>query len=289
MVALPSKRPPSVRARQLAAEIRRLREVGRLTGEEAAVQLGWSPSKISRIETGRSQVTVSDLRRLLDLYQVPSSRRERLIELARTAEQRGWWDAYADTLSEGYSAVIALEAVAESVRQYDPSLIPGLLQTEAYIEEIVRSSLLGEPPGVVPRRVEVRLARQALLTREEDPLDLTVVLDEGALRRQVGGPAVMREQLLHLAEMAVRPNITLQVLPFAVGSHLGMQGGFMILRFPGAIESGVVYLENMTSDIFVEREDEVHHYRLAFDRLREIAFEPEQSVALITDMADQAN
>jgi transcriptional regulator with XRE-family HTH domain len=289
VVALPSKRPPSVRARQLAAEIRRLREVGRLTGEEAAVQLGWSPSKISRIETGRSQVTVSDLRRLLDLYQVPSSRRERLIELARTAEQRGWWDAYADTLSEGYSAVIALEAVAESVRQYDPSLIPGLLQTEAYIEEIVRSSLLGEPPGVVPRRVEVRLARQALLTREEDPLDLTVVLDEGALRRQVGGPAVMREQLLHLAEMAVRPNITLQVLPFAVGSHLGMQGGFMILRFPGAIESGVVYLENMTSDIFVEREDEVHHYRLAFDRLREIAFEPEQSVALITDMADQAN
>ena len=185
--------------------------------------------------------------------------------------------------------MIALEAVAESVRQYDPSLIPGLLQTEAYIEEIVRSSLLGEPPGVVPRRVEVRLARQALLTREEDPLDLTVVLDEGALRRQVGGPAVMREQLLHLAEMAVRPNITLQVLPFAVGSHLGMQGGFMILRFPGAIESGIVYLENMTSDIFVEREDEVHHYRLAFDRLREIAFEPEQSVALITDMADQAN
>jgi transcriptional regulator with XRE-family HTH domain len=278
-----------VRARQLAAEIRRLREVGRLTGEEAAGRLGWSPSKISRIETGRTQVTVGDLRRLLDLYEVPSSRRDRITELARTAEQRGWWDAYADTLSEGYSAVIALEAVADSVRHYDPSLVPGLLQTEAYIEEIVRSALLVEPPGVVPRRVEVRLARQALLTREEDPLDLTVVLDEGVLRRQVGGPTVMREQLLHLAEMAVRPNISLQVLPFVKGSHPGMQGGFMILRFPGAIESGVVYLENMTSDIFVEREDEVHHYRLAFDRLREMALEPEQSVALITDIADQAN
>jgi transcriptional regulator with XRE-family HTH domain len=289
VAALPAKRPPSVRARQLAAEIRRLREVGRLTGEEVAVQLGWSPSKVSRIETGRSQVTVSDLRRLLDLYQVPGSRRDRLIELARTAEQRGWWDAYADTLSEGYSAVIALEAVAESVREYGPSLVPGLLQTEAYMEEIVRSSLLIEPPGVVPRRVEVRLARQALLTRDEDPLELTAVLDEATLRRQVGGPAVMQEQLLHLAEMAARPNITLQVLPFVKGSHPAMTGGFMILRFPGPIESGVVYLENMTSDIFVERENEVHHYRLAFDRLREVAFEPQQSIALITEIADQTN
>ena len=286
---MPAKRPPSVRARRLAAEIRRLREVARLTGEEAAIRLGWSPSKISRIETGRSQVTVSDLRRLLDLYRVPGPRRDRLIELARTAEQRGWWDAYADTLSQGYSAVIALEAVAESVRQYDPSMMPGLLQTEAYMEEIVRSSLLVEPPGVVPQRVEVRLTRQALLTRDEDPLDLTAVLDEAALRRRVGGPTVMREQLLHLAEMAVHPNITLHVLPFAKGSHPAMTGGFMILRFPGAIESGVVYLENMTSDIFVEREDEVHHYSLAFDRLRKMAFEPQQSIAMITEIADQTN
>ena len=284
---MPAKRPPSVRARQLAAEIRRLREVGRLTGEEVAVRLGWSPSKISRIETGRIQVTVSDLLRLLDLYQVPGSRRDRLIELARASEHRGWWDAYADTLSEGYSAVIALEAGAESVRQYDPSLVPGLLQTEAYMEEIIRSSFLVEPPGVVSRRVEVRLTRQALLTRDEDPLDLISVLDEATLRRQVGGPAVMQEQLLHLVAMAMHPNITLQVLPFVRGSHPAMVGGFMIFRFPGAIESSVVYLENMTSDIFVEREDEVHHYRLAFDRLREMALEPQQSVALITKIADK--
>jgi len=289
VVALPAKRPPSVRARQLAAEIRRLREVKRLTGEEAAVQLGWSASKISRIETGRSPVTVSDLRRLLDLYQVPRSRRDRLIDLARTADQRGWWDAYADTLPEGYSAMIALEAAAESVRQYDPSLVPGLLQTEAYMEEIVRSSLLVEPPEVVAQRVEVRLTRQAVLTRNEDPLELTAVLDEACLRRQAGGRGVMREQLLHLAEMSARPNITLQILPFSKGSHPAMAGGFTILRFPGVIESSVVYLDNMTSDIFVEREDEVHHYRLAFDRLREIALEPPQSVKLITQIADQIN
>ncbi len=284
---MPARRPPSVRGRQLAAEIRRLREVRMLTGEEVASQLSWSASKISRIETGRSPVTVSDLRRLLDFYRVPASRHARLIELARTAEQRGWWDVYADALKEGYSAMIELEAIAGSMRQYDPSLMPGLLQTQAYMEEIVRSSLLVDPPGVVPQRVEVRLTRQAVLTRKEDPLELTAVLDEAALRRQVGGPEVMREQLLRLVEMAVRPNVGLQVLPFSQGSHPAMSGGFTILRFPGAIESGVVYLENRTSDIFVEHDAEVHDYNLAFDRLRELALGQEQSIALINEIANQ--
>jgi hypothetical protein len=185
--------------------------------------------------------------------------------------------------------MIALEAAAESVLHYHPSLVPGLLQTEAYTEEIVRSSLLAEPPGVVSQRVEVRLTRQAVLTREEDPLEFTAVLDEAGLRRQVGGPEVMREQLLHLTEITARPNITLQVLPLTKGSHPAMAGGFMIFRFPGVFEPGVVYLDNMTSDIFVEREAEVHHYRLAFDRLREMALEPQQSVTLITQIADQIN
>jgi transcriptional regulator with XRE-family HTH domain len=284
---LPARRPPSVRARQLASEIRRLREVKMLTGEETAAQLGWSASKVSRIETGRSPVTIGDLRRLLDLYQVPGSRRDRLIELARTADQRGWWDAYAGTLPEEYSAFIALEADAKSVLHYHPSLLPGLLQTKAYMAEIVRSSLLLDPPGVIPERVEARLTRQAVLTREEDPLELTAVLDEAGLRRRVAGPEVMREQLAHLVEMSTRPNITLQVLPFGKGSHVAMTGGFYVLSFPGVIEDSVVYLENMTSAIFIESEAEVHHYRLAFGRLREIALSVQQSVSLIREIADQ--
>ena len=285
---MPPKHQPSVRARQLAAEIRQAREASTLTIEEAATRLAWSSSKLSRIETARSRVAVSDLRRLLDLYKVvPASRRDRLIELARSADQRGWWDAYADSLKEGYSAMIALEAKAVSVHQYDPSLVPGLLQTEAFMEEIVRSSLLVEPPGVVPQRVEVRLTRQAVLTRDEDPLELIAVLDEAVLRRQVGGPDVMREQLRHLATMTTRPNITLQVLPFAKGSHPAMTGGFQILEFPEGPESGIVYLENRTGDIFVERGGEVHDYRLAFDRLRDMALEPQQSVDLIIQTADQ--
>jgi transcriptional regulator with XRE-family HTH domain len=254
------------------------------------VHLGWSASKVSRIETGRTPITISDLRRLLDLYQVPGTRRDRLTELARSADQRGWWDAYdTDTLREGYSALIALETAAESVLHYHSSLVPGLLQTEAYMEEIVRSALLVEPPGVVSQRVEIRLTRQTALTRNEDPLGLTAVLDEAVLRRQVGGPEVMQEQLLHLLEMATRPNITLQVLPFARGSHPAMAGGFAIFLFPGVIESGVVYLDNMTSDIFVEQEAEVYHYRLAFDQLRKMALEPQHSISLITQAADQTH
>lgn len=256
-----------------------------LTGEEAAARLGWSASKVSRIETGRSPVSVSDLRRLLDLYEVPASRRERLVELARTADQRGWWDAYSDTVRESYPAVLALETSAESVHLYQNSLVPGLLQTKAYMEEIFQSGLLATPPGVVAQRVEVRLNRQGALTRKEEPLGLTVVLDEAVLRRQVGGPGVMRGQLLHLTEVAARPNITLQVLPFAKGSHPAMDGTFTIYRFAGIIESGVVFLENMTSDIFIEQEVEVYRYRLTFDRLREIALEPENSIELINQIA----
>jgi len=286
---LPARRQPSVRARQLAAEIRQLREVRRLTGEEAAAALGWSPSKVSRIETARSAVAVGDLRRLLDLYEAPRSRRDRLIELARASDQRGWWDAYSESLKEGYSAMIALEAVAESVREYNPSLVPGLLQTEAYMEEIFRSSLYIDLPGVVTQRVEVRITRQAVLTREEDPLELIAILDEAVLHRQVGGPDVMRAQLRYLAQMSERPNVTLQVLPFTSGSHPAMTGGFQIIRFPGATESNVVYLENRTSDIFVEREDEVSDYLLAFDRLRAMALEPHQSTALLIQTADQTN
>ena len=286
---MPARRPPSVRARQLAAEIRRLREVRMLTGEEAAIQLGWSASKVSRIETGRSPVSPSDLRRLLDLYEVPANRRERLIGLARTADQRGWWDAYTDAVRESYSALIAVETSAESVLQYENAIVPGLLQTEAYAEEIVRSGLLANPLGVVSQWVEVRLNRQAALTRKEEPLRLATVLDEAVLRRQVGGTGVMREQLLHLADMGTRPNITLQVLPFSRGSHPAIDGAFSIYLFPGEIEPGVVFLENMTSDVFIEQDTEVSRYRLVFDRLCEIALEPAQSIALITQIANSAD
>lgn len=288
---MPSKRGPSVRARRLAVELRRLREASTLTGDQAAARLGWSPSKVSRIETGTTAVTAGDLQRLLDLYEVSGVLRDRLAELARAAREyeRGWWDAYADTLGEGYSTMIALEADAQSERQYDPSLVPGLLQTEAYAEEIIRSALLFAPltpPGEIPRRVLVRKTRQRVLARE-NPLELSVVLDEAVFRRVVGSPVVMREQLVHLVEMADRPTISLQVLPFEKGPHPAMGGGFTILSFPETIASDVVYVENLTSELFMENETEVYRHSLAFNRLRELALQQEESINLINQIASE--
>jgi transcriptional regulator with XRE-family HTH domain len=279
------RRPPSVRARQLAAELRRLRDAATLTGEETAGRLGWSPSKISRIETGHTAPSRADLRRLLDLYEVSGTQRERLELLGQSGGQRGWWDAYADTLGPEYTALIALEAEAASIRWYSPMLVPGLLQTERYAREVIRSGLLIAPPGQVERRVQVKMTRQRVLTKD-NPVQLAAVVDEAAVLRMVGGRDVMREQLAHLVTMAARPNITVQVLPFTAGAHPATTGEFTILAFPELIAPDVVYLENMTSDLYVEQEAEVYRYGLAFDRLRTLALDPDKSGNFITAQAD---
>lgn len=285
VIQMAERRPPSVRARQLAAELRRLRDAATLTGEEAAGRLGWSPSKISRIETGSTSPGLADLRRLLDLYEVSGTLRGRLELLGQSAGQRGWWDAYSDTLGPEYTALIALEAEAESVRWYSPMLIPGLLQTEQYARKVISSGLLIAPPGEVERRVQVKMTRQRVLGGER-PVHLSVVLDEAAILRTVGDATVMREQLQHLAEMAAAPTITAQVLPLTVGAHPATTGEFTILAFRELMAPDVVYLENMTSDLYVEGEGEVYRYGMAFDRLRELALSPEKSVHLIAQRAD---
>ena len=279
------RRAPSVRSRQLAVELRRLREEATLTGEEVASRLGWSAAKVSRMETARTAVAPADLQLLLDLYGISGQHRERLIELGRTARQRGWWDAYADMLGPEYATLIALESEAESAGWYAAQIVPGLLQTEEYAREIIRSTLLISPPGEVERRVQVRMSRQRVLTRD-NPLDLSVVLDEAALERQVGGAGVMRAQLHYLAEVAGSPNVRIQVLPNAAGAHPAVTGEFTILRFPELIAPDVVYLEHMTSNIYVEREAEVFRYNLALERLSTLAVGHEESVALIARQAD---
>jgi transcriptional regulator with XRE-family HTH domain len=278
------RRTPSVRARQLAAQLRRLREVATLTGDDVAARLGWSPSKVSRIETSQSVITAGDLRKLLDVYEVSGSQRDQLLELGRNAQQRGWWDAYGDTLRPEVATLIALEADAESVRWWAPMAVPGLLQTEQYARDIIRSHLIMAPSARIDRRVQVRLTSQGVLSRN-DPPEIAVVLDEAVVRRAIGGPDVHRAQLLHLAEMAERPNITMQVLPFAAGAHSALTGGFAILQFPEFLAADVVYLENMTSDLFVESEAEVYRYGLAFDHLCSMALGYEESIAFIAEAA----
>jgi transcriptional regulator with XRE-family HTH domain len=279
------RRAPSVRSRQLAAELRRLREEAGQTGEEVAAQLGWSPAKISRLETARTVISPADLQLLLDHYEISGQHRDRLTELGRTARQRGWWDAYADMLGPEYATLIALEADAESVSWYAAHIVPGLLQTEAYAREVIQSILLISPPGEIERRVRVRMSRQRVLAGDR-PLRLTAVLDEAVLRREVGGAQVMREQLAHLLEAARTPNVDLRVLPSATGAHPAVMGEFTILRFPEVVAPDVVYLENMTSNLYVEREAEVFRYILAFDRLMTLALGADESVSLISGLVD---
>ena len=282
--SLPQSRPPSARARRLAAELRQLREAVGLTGEDVASALGWSASKVSRIETSRTAVALGDLRNLLDHYNVSGSTRDRLTELGRTANQRGWWEAYGDTLGFNYSTFIALEEDSESERFYGQMFVPGILQTSRYAEEIIRVGFLAAPPGEIARRVQARLTRQRLLARD-NPLQLRVILDEGALQRQVGGPEVMAEQISHLIGMAGNQNIILQILPFSMGAHIGVAGSFTLLTFSGPTVSQIVYLENLTDELFIEGEAQAYQYSLAFDRLSELALGPEESITFATQVA----
>jgi transcriptional regulator with XRE-family HTH domain len=259
-----------------------------MTGEEIGSRLDWSASKVSRVETGRTAISAGDLRRLLDLYQVTGSLRDRLAELGRTAHQRGWWDAYGDALRDNYSTFIALENDSESERCFMLNVVPGILQTAQYAEEIMRAGFFASPPGEILRRVQVRINRQQLLTKQ-DPLELITILDEGVLRRWLGGPSVMADQLRHLIKMSERPNVTIHVLPFATGPHISMHGSFVVLRFPGPSTSDIVYLENMTSELFIENEAEAYHYSLAFDRLREMVLGPAESVDFIAQIEREIN
>lgn len=254
-----------------------------------ASRLGWSSAKVSRIETAHTPVTVADLRRLLELYRITGPEAERLESLARTARQRGWWAVYGETLRPEETTYIGLEAEATSLHCYDTVLLNGLLQTEAYTRALFKSASIMLSPGQVERRVQIRRTRQLRL-RESDrqPLNLSAVLDEAALRRHVGGPDVMRDQLLHLAEVSELPNVVLQVLPYSAGAHAAMAGAFAVFNFPHFKEPEVVYIELMSSELFIEDEKEVYQYTLALNDLRSKAFDPADSVAFIRQIVDNS-
>src|SRR5438477_4662138 len=225
------KANPTVLRRQLGWALRRIREREQLTVAESAGRLGWSESKLSRIETANSGVRRNDLERLLDTYDIGEPERARIIALASQAEQRNWWEAYGNALPDSYEAFIGFEAEATSIFTYQAQLIPGLLQTAEYARATMRTLVVTRPEAVEERLV-VRLGRQKVLTREPPP-EFWAVLDEAVLRRQVGEPGVMRRQLLRLVEVADGPSVTVQVHPFAAGVHRGMEGSFVILEFAG--------------------------------------------------------
>ncbi len=287
---MPDHGSPTVRRRQLAGELHRLRDHTGLTGDQVAEQLGWSPSKISRIENARSGVRLADARRLLDVYAVEGAHRDALLALTRDAAGKGWWEGYSGDIPEEYATLIGLEAEAESVCYWEPQVVTGLLQTEAYARAVIATwqTLVTTPPGAIERRVEARLARQAVLTRER-PLTIFAVLEESVLLRRLADNAVMYAQLDRLAEISQLPNVRLQILPLD-GPHPVGTGAFALFRFAPAHDVSlpdVAVIEDLANSRYAEGETETFHYRVAFERLQAESLDSVRSRELIRKVAHQ--
>jgi len=272
---------PTVRRRQLMAELKRLREAARLTQEDVAQRLDWHATKVMRIETGRTAPHPNDVRLLLDVYGVTDrGQLSALVKLAKDAKQRGWWYSYRDVLLNRYEFFIGLEWEASSIRDFELAMIPGLLQTADYARALITGGPLELDREDVQRRVEVRMTRQRALARQDGPR-LWAILDEAAIRRVVGGAAVMRAQLDHLVAASEQHNITLQVVPYGAGAHPGELGPFIILQFAEPAEPEVVYMETVGGNLYMDKAEEVRLYTAAFERLHAAALSPGETRAML--------
>lgn len=276
----PAKPPPyipSVRARRLARSLREYREQAGLGVTAAAASLGWSQPKLSHIEKGRTKPSDSDVALMLDLYGVTSPDRDAILALAQEAERRGWWTDYADVLHGPY---VAAEDAAARILSWAPQVIPGLLQTPQYAWEVMKTGYPDDPASV-ERRVRARIQRQMLLTRENSPALLHVVLDEFVLERPIGGLTIMRDQLHKLVSEARRSNVTVQVLPKTVGAHAGLEGNFILLEFAELLDPNVAYVEGVHGVVYLESPQAGAECKDRFERLEREALDTEESVALI--------
>ena len=277
---------PTMRRRRLAAELRRLREAAGLTQEEVAGRLEWDPSKLSRIENRQVGIIARDLRKLLDLYGVADEPlREGYFAMAREGKQRAWWQSFGDVIPSEYGTLIGLETEAVTISSYGQELIPGLLQTADYARSVIRAFRPDDTADQIARRVEVRMARQEVFTRD-DPPRLWAVIGEAVVRRAVGGQAVMAAQLRALASERDRPVVTVQVLPFSAGEHPAMAGSFVILDFPDP-EPSAVYLENASSALYLERLTDVQRYAGMFRFVQAAALGPKESRDMLIAAAQE--
>jgi transcriptional regulator with XRE-family HTH domain len=274
---------PTVRGRRLARELRRLRDAQGLTLQDVADRLGWSRATVSRLETGQTRPRHGDIADILDLYGVPSPERDALIALAKQAGQRGWWTAYVDVFAGSY---VALEDEASEIRTWDSQLIHGLLQTEEYARAVISAGRMLPGPAHVDRRIAARKARQALLDRERAP-HLHAILDEAVLRRPIGGASVMSAQLKSLVEASLRPNVTIQILPYEAGEHAGLDGRFTVLSYPDPADPDIAYVEGTMGDVYLESTGETGQHRSRFQRIVDAALSPQDSAQLIGEAAKE--
>jgi len=278
---------PSVRERRLARELREARVGAQLPGNQVATLMGWSASKVSRIETGRIGISPDDLDRLVGLYQIPDEQAKYLRRLAPAARARGWWDAYADSLSAGYSGLLRLEAGSQSLSSYCAVVPHPLLMTPEYVREVVLSTWQTPSAQELSRRIRVCVRRQTVLDQDEPCLALSAVIDEAVLRRSATAPGapdgarILRGQLDRLISDAARPNVTIRVLPFAAGVPPVSAGSFSVLESRATGAPDVVYLENKTRIFFIDGEAEVDRYARDFELLTEMALSPAESIDFI--------
>jgi transcriptional regulator with XRE-family HTH domain len=276
LITPPGAGGPTVLRILLGAQLRRLREAKRISLEEAGNVIRASHSKISRLETGRVGFKDRDVVDLLTLYGVVDEKeREALRSLASRANSPGWWHDYSDVLPSWFEAYIGLEEAASQIRAYEVQFVPGLLQTEDYARAV--TMLAYSNPREINRRVNLRLARQSVLTRQ-DPPSLWAVLDEAVLRRPIGGANAMRTQVKHLIEMSQRPNVTIQIVPFKAGGHAAAGGPFSVLRFAEYDLPDIVYLEQLSSALYLDKQDVVDSYLAVMERLCIEAATPASSV-----------
>jgi transcriptional regulator with XRE-family HTH domain len=276
---------PTVRRRRLGSELRRLREDHSIKLEEVAERLGVAASTLSRIETGKAPTKSVYLTAMLEMYGVTDpAQRQVLVDMAREGHRKGWWSVYDDVLPTGFGIYVGLEAEAAGLRAFEGEAVQGLFQTPDYARAILREVQVRDTDEQVERLVDLRMKRQEVLDRNP-PLDVWMILDEAVVRRTIGGPEVMRDQLARLVEESKKPNVTLQVLPFETDSHAGLRGPFSILEFPERADADVAYVESVAGIIYLEKEREVRTCAEAFDRLRAAALSPGQSSDLIFEAA----
>ena len=271
----------------LGSQLRRFREAAGLTPEQAGYEIRASRSKISRLENGKVGLKSRDITDLLTLYGVTDEDlRSRFLTLARQSNAPDWWTKYSDLLPDWFETYIGLEAAAATIRSFEVQFVPALFQTEDYARAVTRLGHKAAPDGEIDDRVAVRLKRQALLCRPEPPV-VWSVFDEGVLRRRVGGPAVMRAQLRHLMEAAAMPHVIFQVVPFGLGAHAGAAGSFTVLRFAERDLPDVVYIEQLTSAVYLEQRSDVEHYLEVMDQLSGGALTPAATVRFMEQAAGE--
>lgn len=270
-----------VRRMLLGSHLRRLRESRGITREAAGYSIRASESKISRMELGRVSFKTRDVEDLLTLYGVSDdAERNALLSLAREANVAGWWHSYSDVLPSWFPTYVGLEGAASLIRVYEVQFVHGLLQTEAYTRAVVERGMKGASPADIERRVALRMERQKYLLSTGGP-EFHVVLDEAALRRPYGDREVMRGQLQHLIEISERPNVRLQIMPFGFGGHSGESGAFTILSFPESDLSDVIFLEQLTSALYLDKSEDVIQYEKAMKELQQDSPGPDESRDLL--------